>query len=72
LPIRFAIGTVAKGVDIISRERGFASATAFIRYAIEQELSARLEGLTGEAERLAATLEQVRRDVFRLGRAHQA
>ncbi|SPF56019.1 hypothetical protein SBA4_7660002 [Candidatus Sulfopaludibacter sp. SbA4] len=52
--------------------RGFASATAFIRYAVEQEFSDRQEGLTGAEERIAATLGQVRKDVFRVARAQQA
>ena len=69
--IRFS-KEVLKGVDTRSREHGFASATAFIRYAVEQELSERQEGLTGAEERIAATLNQVRKDVFRVGRAQQA
>jgi hypothetical protein len=69
--IRFS-EEVLKGVDTGSREHGFASATAFIRYAVEQELSERQEGLTGAEERIAATLNQVRKDVFRLARAQQA
>jgi hypothetical protein len=60
------------GINAVSRDRGFASVIAFIRYAVEQELSMRQEGLTGAEERLAATLEQVRKDVFRLARAQQA
>jgi metal-responsive CopG/Arc/MetJ family transcriptional regulator len=56
--IRFS-ERVSKEVDTIWRRRGFASATAFIRYAVEQELSERQEGLTGAEERIAATLTQV-------------
>ena len=55
-----------------SRTRGFESAAAFIRYAVEQELTARQAGLTGAEERLAASVEQVRKELFRLGRAQQA
>jgi len=69
--IRFS-EKVIKDIEAVSRERGFASATAFIRYAVDQELSARQEGLTGAEERLAGSVEQVRREVFRLGRAQQA
>lgn len=69
--IRFS-ERVSKEVDAISRTRGFASATAFIRYAVEQELSERQDGLTGAEERIAATLNQVRKDVFRVARAQQA
>jgi hypothetical protein len=39
---------------------------------VKQELSERQEGLTGAEERIAATLIQVRKDVFRVGRAQQA
>jgi hypothetical protein len=63
---------VLKEVDTVWRTRGFASPTAFIRYAVKQELSEWQEGLTGAEERIAATLTQVRKDVFRVGRAQQA
>jgi hypothetical protein len=69
--IRFS-DRVSNDVDDVSRARGFASATAFIRYAVDQELSDRQEGLTGAEERIAATLNQVRKDVFRVARAQQA
>jgi hypothetical protein len=63
---------LTKDIKAVSRDRGFSSETAFIRYAVGQEVSARQEGLTGAEERLAASLEQVRREVFRLARAQQA
>jgi hypothetical protein len=69
--IRFS-ERVSKEVDTVSRARGFASAAAFIRYAVEQELSERQEGLTGAEERISATLNQVRKDVFRVARGQQA
>ncbi len=69
--IRFS-DRVLKEVDTVWRTRGFASPTAFIRYAVKQELSERQEGLTGAEERIAATLLQVRKDVYRVGRAQQA
>ncbi len=69
--IRFS-DRVLKEVDTVTRTRGFASQTAFIRHAVQQELSDRQEGLTGAEERIAATLTQVRKDVFRLARAQQA
>ena len=69
--IRFS-DRVSKEVDDVSRVRGFASATAFIRYAVDQALSERQAGLTGAEERIAATLNQVRKDVFRVARAQQA
>lgn len=69
--IRFS-DKVMEELKAVSSKRGFASATAFIRYAVQQELSARQEGLTGAEERLAASVEQVRKEVFRLARAQQA
>jgi len=69
--IRFSEKTI-KELEAIAKQRGFASPSAFIRYAVKQELGGRDEGLTGAEERLAASLEQVRKDVFRLARAQQA
>jgi hypothetical protein len=69
--IRFS-EKVTKEIEETSRQRGFDSPTAFIRYAVEQELSGRQDGLTGAEERLAASIEQVRRDQFRAMRAQQA
>jgi Arc/MetJ-type ribon-helix-helix transcriptional regulator len=69
--IRFS-EKVTKEIEEASRQRGFASPTAFIRYAVEQELSGRQDGLTGAEERLAASIEQIRRDQFRAIRAQQA
>ena len=69
--IRFS-DTTDQGIQEATRKRGFSSPTAFIRHSVEQELSVRREELVGAEERLAATIEQVRRDIFRLGRAQQA
>jgi hypothetical protein len=69
--IRFS-DKVMQELKAVSSKRGFESATAFIRYAVQQELSARQEGFTGAEERLAASVEQVRKEVFRLARAQQA
>lgn len=63
---------LTKDIDRISRERNFPSPTAFIRYAVEQEVSGRQENLTGAEERLAASIEQVRKDMYRVMRAQQA
>jgi len=63
---------LAKEIDRVSRERDFSSATAFIRYAVEQEISGRQDGFTGAEERLAASIEQVRKDLYRLMRVQQA
>ncbi len=59
-------------IESVVRQRGFDSPSAFIRYAVEQELSGRQDGLTGAEERLSASIEQVRREVFRLMRVQQA
>ncbi|HLH01363.1 MAG TPA: hypothetical protein VKX25_01220 [Bryobacteraceae bacterium] len=69
--IRFS-ETVTKQVETAAKEQGFASASAFVRYAVEQELSGRQDGLTGAEERLAASIEQVRKDLYRLMRVQQA
>src|SRR5208283_406769 len=69
--IRFS-EKVIKQTEATARERGFSSVTTFIRYAVGQELAARQDGLTGAEERLAGSVEQVRRDLFRLARAQQA
>ena len=50
--IRFS-DRVLKEVDTVWRTRGFASPTAFIRYAVKQELSERQEGLTVAEEHIA-------------------
>jgi hypothetical protein len=55
-----------------SKQGGFASPSAFIRHAVEQELSGREDHFIGAEERLAASIEQVRHDLFRLMRAQQA
>lgn len=69
--IRFSEKTT-KEIDSIARKRGFSSSSAFIRHAVDQELSVRQAALVGAEERLAGDVEQVRREVFRLGRAQQA
>ena len=69
--IRFS-EKVMKEIEGAAQQRGFASSSAFVRYAVEQELSGRQDGLTGAEERLSASIEQVRRDLFRSMRAQQA
>jgi hypothetical protein len=69
--IRFS-ETTDQGIQEAARNRGFSSPTAFIRRSVEQELSGRSDELVGAEERLAASIEQVRREVFRHGRAQQA
>ena len=69
--IRFS-ENIEKSIDEASRKRGVTSPTAFIRHAVKQELTSRDEDLTGAEERLAASIQQVRHDQFRLMRMHQA
>lgn len=61
-----------ESIATASQQRGFASVSAFIRYAINEELTNREDELTGAEERLAASIEQIRRDQYRLMRMHQA
>ncbi len=56
----------------MAKLRGYSSPSAFLRAAIKKELGEREDGMIGTEERLAASVEQVRREVFRLGRAQQA
>ena len=55
-----------------ARVKGYANPSAFLRAAIEHELSGREDTMIGAEERLAASMEQMRREVFRLGRAQPA
>jgi Arc/MetJ-type ribon-helix-helix transcriptional regulator len=52
--------------------RGYSSSSSFLRAAIQKELGEREDGMIGTEERLGASIEQVRWEVFRLGRTHQA
>ena len=52
--------------------RGYANPSAFLRAAIEHELSGREETMIGAEARLAVSIEQMRQEIFRLGRAQQA
>ncbi len=69
--IRFSEKT-GKEIQEAAGKHGFSSPTAFIRHSVEQEPSGRSEELVGVEERLAASLERVRQEIFRLGRAQQA
>jgi predicted DNA-binding protein len=55
-----------------AKVKGYANPSAFLRAAIDHELSGREDTLIGAEERLAASMEQMRREIFRLGRAQQA
>jgi hypothetical protein len=61
-----------KDIESVAKDRGFASPSAFIRFAVEQELSVRKDDLRGMEDRLAASTEQVRREIYRLARVQQA
>jgi Arc/MetJ-type ribon-helix-helix transcriptional regulator len=61
-----------KAIEAAAQQRGFASTSAFIRYAIDQELAHREDGLAGAEKRLGASLEQMRQDQYRLMRMQQA
>jgi hypothetical protein len=69
--IRFSEKTT-KAIEVASQQRGFASSSAFIRYAVDQELTGRDDDLTGAEERLAGSMEAIRRDLFRVMRVQQA
>lgn len=62
------------GIRQQAKDRGYASPSAFVRAAIEHEIAGRraADSLTGAEERIAATIEQLRREMYRLGRAQQA
>jgi hypothetical protein len=55
-----------------AKVRGYANPSAFLRMAIDHELSGREDVIIGAEERLAASMEQIRREVFRLAQTQQA
>lgn len=55
-----------------AKTRGYANPSAFLRTAIDHELRGREDTISGAEERLATSMEQMRREIFRLGRAQQA
>ena len=59
-------------IQSAAKQRGYSSPSSFLRAAIQKELGEREDGMIGAEERLAANIEQVRREVFRLGRTEQA
>ena len=59
-------------IQSAAKQRGYSSPSSFLRDAIQKELGEREDGMIGAEERLAASIEQVRREVFRLGRTEQA
>ena len=69
--IRFS-ETTDRAIREATEKRGFASPTAFIRHAVEQELSGHKDELVTVEERLVASIEQVKGEVLTVGRAQQA
>jgi Arc/MetJ-type ribon-helix-helix transcriptional regulator len=69
--IRFSEKSM-KAIEAATKNRGFASSSAFVRYAVDQELTGREDDLTSAEKRLAGTMEAVRRDLFRVMRVQQA
>lgn len=69
--VRFSDQTNAK-IQEAGRRRGFESRAAFIRYAVDQEVAGRSDALAGAEDRIAATMESIRREQLRLGRGQQA
>ncbi len=56
----------------ISKERGYLSATAFMRAAIRNELTGRESEISEAEQRIAATIERLSPDVLRTSRGQQA
>ncbi len=52
--------------------RGYANPSAFLRAAMDNELKGREETMLGAEERLAISIDQISREISRLGRAQQA
>ena len=64
--------TTNKQIEEAAERGGFSSPTAFIRYAIQQQLAAGFPNSDGAEERLGANLDQLRREILRMSRAQQA
>jgi Arc/MetJ-type ribon-helix-helix transcriptional regulator len=58
-------------VDEAARTGGYASPSAFVRAAIQNELNGRAE-LTGTEERIAGGFDRMSREISRVGRGQQA
>jgi hypothetical protein len=59
-------------VERTAKDQGYLTPSAFMRAAIRNELSGRQGELTDAEQRIAATLERVSRDIFRVYRGQQA
>ena len=72
---RFYIRTTdeyAKQIGQVATDRGFDSASAFIRQAISNELRVDETGIHETEDRIAATLDRLTKEVRRLQTAQQA
>src|SRR5580698_11047699 len=58
-------------VDEAAKTRGYASPSAFVRAAIQNELNGRREQ-TGSEERIAGGFDRVSKDISRVARSQQA
>lgn len=58
-------------IEIARKEKGYASASSFVRAAIDNEIGRRTEIVYVE-RKIAASFDRLSRDIFRLGRAQQA
>ena len=61
----------ASEIASAARAKGYRSPTAFIRAAIQHELTDRAE-LSDAEQRIASSFDRLSRDVFRVGRGQQA
>lgn len=61
-----------KQIEEAAERGGFSSPTAFMRYAIEQQLRPRAPQRDASEERFRADLEQLRRELVRMHRSQQA
>ena len=55
-----------------AKDRGYLNPTTFIRAAIRNEVAGRGIEITSSEQRIAATLERLSRDLFRMNRGQQA
>jgi Arc/MetJ-type ribon-helix-helix transcriptional regulator len=61
-----------KQIEEAAERGGFSTPTAFMRYAIEQQLGARAPQRDDSEQRFGADLEQLRRELVRVHRSQQA
>ena len=65
--VRFSDKTL-KEIHEAVKQKGFASAAALIRHAVQQEITGREDGAE---QRIAATLDQIRGELSRMHRVQQ-